>query len=470
MSMAVFGKDIKAAALHIENDDGAINKIEFDSASIDTRSMTDGGVFFAIRGEQRNGHDFVIDASNKAGIVVVDEKWWNETGSQQRNAIRSRVAVVNDTVEALGSIARLHRRRYSIPMLAVTGSSGKTTTKDMIVQTLEKKYNVHSTRGNFNNHLGLPLTLFALNKSHEVSVVEIGMNHPGEIEKLCSIAEPTHGIVTNIGKGHLGYFDSIKDVAREKGMLYRWIEKDSKRTAFVNADDERVVSQSRTLSNTVRYGFDRDDVDVRGSVLNIDETGRYTMSFRRREGSEHYTMHLPVSGQHQAANALAAVAVSMHFGVTPGAICNALQEFVPPEKRNVIKKCNGITIVDDTYNANPDSMQAVMQMFSIMNVPGKKILILGDMLELGNKSGEEHGRIGLLVPEMGFEYVFTFGEESEALYAASSVPFGGHYDNKELLVHDVLRHLEDGDAILVKGSRGMRMEEIIQMIEEKYKR
>jgi UDP-N-acetylmuramoyl-tripeptide--D-alanyl-D-alanine ligase len=332
------------------------------------------------------------------------------------------------------------------------------------VQILEKKYKTHHTRGNYNNHLGLPLTLFTLETTDEVSVLEIGTNHPGEIEYLCSIAEPTHGIITNVGKGHIGFFDSIKDIAREKGMLFRWIERDDRRVAFVNADDERIVSQAKSLRNVVRYGLNRDDVDITARIGEEDETGRYQCEFRTRNNDGQYTVKLPIGGKHNVRNALAAATVGIHLGVSPPLICEALQNFTPPSKRNIVQKINGLTVVDDTYNANPDSMQAALEMFQSMKVPGKKILILGDMLELGSQSGEEHGRIGLMVPDMGFEYVFTFGKESEALFAASSVPFGGHYDDKNKLLDDLMDVLGEGDALLVKGSRGMKMEEIIERL------
>jgi UDP-N-acetylmuramoyl-tripeptide--D-alanyl-D-alanine ligase len=332
------------------------------------------------------------------------------------------------------------------------------------VQILEKKYKTHHTRGNYNNHLGLPLTLFTLETTDEVSVLEIGTNHPGEIEYLCSIAEPTHGIITNVGKGHLGFFDSIKDVAREKGMLFRWIGHDDRRVAFVNADDDRIVSQAKSLHNVVRYGLDREDVDITAHIGEGDDTGRYQCEFRTRNNDGYYTVKLPIGGKHNVRNALAAATVGIHLGVSPALICEALQNFTPPAKRNIVQKINGLTIVDDTYNANPDSMQAALEMFRLMKVPGKKILILGDMLELGSQSGEEHGRIGLMVPDMGFEYVFTFGIESEALFAASSVPFGGHYDDKNKLLDDLMDVLGEGDALLVKGSRGMKMEEIIERL------
>ncbi len=465
--MPVIGKDIAAVAKTIENDNGSFRGARFPAASIDTRSMPDGAVFFAIRGEERDGHEFVPDASKRAAAVVVEEQWWRESGAKEKTGIRCPVVIVDDTVKALGDIARLHRRKFSIPVLAITGTSGKTTTKDMIVQALEKKYTVHRTRGNFNNHLGLPLTLFDMKKSDEVSVVEIGMNHSGEIEYLCSIAEPTHGLVTNVGRGHLEFFGSIEDVAREKGMLFRWIENDPDRIAFVNVDDERIVNQAKSLPNVMRFGFDRDDVDVAGAILDSDDSGCFRFVFKTKDYSGLYTVKLPIGGQHNIGNALAATAVCLRFDVDPVMICEALQNFVPPAKRNVIKKVHGITIIDDTYNANPESMRAALEMFRSMKISGKKILVLADMLELGKQSGEEHGRIGMLIPDLGFEYVFAFGKESETLYEAAAVPFGGHYDDKKKLVADLEGIMKNGDAVLVKGSRGMKMEEIIDFIEQR---
>ena len=465
--MGVSGKDIMTVAREIGNDNSSIREMEYTSVSIDSRSMPDGAVFFAIRGEQRDGHDFVPEASKRAGAVVVDQRWWDEYGSAKKTDIRSPIIIVDDTVKALGNLARLHRRKFNIPILAITGTSGKTTTKDMVVQVLGKKYAVHRTKGNFNNHLGLPLTLFDMKAADEISVVEIGMNHPGEIEYLCSIAEPTHGLITNIGKGHLEFFDSIDHVAREKGSLFRWIEKDSGRLAFVNAGDQRVVGQASSVTNTVRYGFDTDDFDVTASVMENDDAGRFRFGFRGRNTSEMYSVRLSVPGEHQVINALAAAAVGLHFGVDGHDICDTLKHFSPPDKRNVVRKIKGITIVDDTYNANPDSMQAALLMFRSVKTAGKKILVLGDMLELGALSGEEHGRVGLIIPDLGFEYVFTFGSESQALFEASAVPFGGHFEDKKKLVGELMDIIEEGDAILVKGSRGMKMEEIIHFIDKK---
>lgn len=467
MYMGLSGQDIIAVTRKIENDDPSIRETEFSSVSIDSRSMPDGAVFFAIRGEKRDGHDFVPEASKRAGAVVVDRVWWNQYGSAKKTDIRSPIIIVDDTVKALGDLARLHRRKFDIPILAITGTSGKTTTKDMVVQVLGKKYAVHRTKGNFNNHLGLPLTLFDMKDNDEISVVEIGMNHPGEIEYLCSVAEPTHGLVTNIGKGHIAFFDSIDHIAREKGSLFRWIEKDSRRLAFINAGDQRVVSQASSVPNAVRYGFGSGELDVSGSVVDHDDAGRYRFSFREMNSSKSYTVRLSVPGEHQILNALAAATVGFRFGVDGFEICEALEQFSPPDKRNVVRNIGGIMILDDTYNANPDSMKAALVMFQSVKTAGKKILVLGDMLELGALSGEEHGRVGLLIPGLGFEYVFTFGTESQALFEASAVPFGGHFADKKKLVDELMDIVQEGDAILVKGSRGMKMEEIIHFIDKK---
>jgi UDP-N-acetylmuramoyl-tripeptide--D-alanyl-D-alanine ligase len=299
-------------------------------------------------------------------------------------------------------------------------------------------------------------------------VVEIGMNHPGEIDYLCSIAEPTHGLISNIGKGHLGHFESIDEVAREKGRLFRWLESRSSHMAFVNADDKRVVEQAGDVPEQRRYGFVSDDVYVRGTLIERDATGCYTFGFS--VGSDIYRVRLRVPGEHQTRNALAAVTVGLTFDVPPEQICIALESFQPPAKRSVVRVLEGIIIFDDTYNANPDSMRAALETFSGMKNTGKKILVLGDMLELGVHSGEEHGRLGLMVPDLGFEYLFTFGPESEAVFAAACTPFGGHYKDKKLLVEDLVGILEKGDAVLVKGSRGMRMEEVIQELEKKMSR
>jgi UDP-N-acetylmuramoyl-tripeptide--D-alanyl-D-alanine ligase len=462
--MPVSGLDLASIALHIEHAVTEIRERSFGSFAIDSRTMEEGAVFFAIRGERRDGHEFVAESSKRAGAVVVDERWWSETG-RSITGISSPVIVVPDTVKALGSLARLHRRRYPIPVVAVTGSSGKTTTKEMIVQVLAEKYKVHRTKGNFNNHLGLPLTLGTMTADDEISVIEIGMNHPGEIEYLCMIAEPTHGLITNIGKGHLGFFDSIEDVAREKGMLFRWLGADPGRMAIVNADDTRVLKQAGPVARQLRYGIGSKDVDIRGVIDSSDKNGCYTFTVADAGSDRSYSVKLTVPGRHQVRNALAAAAVGSRFGVEPAAIAGALSRFNAPDKRMVVRQVGPFTIVDDTYNANPDSTGAALELFREMKVGGKKIVVLGDMLELGSQSGGEHGRIGLLVAEMGFEYLFTYGTEAETIQASAALSFGGHYKDKKELVHDLIEILSKGDAILIKGSRGMRMEEVIQILE-----
>jgi UDP-N-acetylmuramoyl-tripeptide--D-alanyl-D-alanine ligase len=438
----------------------------FPSVSIDSRTIEAGAVFIAIRGEKHDGHSYIAGVAEQAGAIVADTVW-REQQREGLDALRHvPIYVVHDTVQALGRLGNIHRRQFTIPVIAVTGSSGKTTTKDMIVRVLGQAYRIHSTRGNLNNHLGLPLTLMELTGDDRISVVEIGMNHPGEIDYLCSIAEPTHGLITNIGKGHLGYFDSLEAVAREKGRLFRWIEGDSSRTAFVNADDERIEEQAHSIPLQKRYGFESENVSVKGRRLEQNNDGCYAFQFT--VNSKVYRIQLRVPGKHQTKNALAAVTIGLTFGVAPDLICNALESFQPPAKRSVVREIGGILVYDDSYNANPDSMRAALETFSEMRTTGKKVLVLGDMLELGVHSGEEHGRLGLKIPDLGFEYLFTYGPEAEALYAAACTPFGGHYTDKKELVRDLFGILESGDAVLVKGSRGMRMEEVIVEIEKRY--
>ncbi len=442
-----------------------VQERSFPTVSIDSRTIAKGAVFFAIRGETQDGHSFIQEAAPAAGAVVVEESWWEREGRDRIYPDELPVFVVGNTVDALGRLGRAHRKRYVIPVIALTGSSGKTTTKDMIVRVLERRHRVHHTKGNLNNHLGLPITLCGLSESDEISVVEIGMNHPGEIDLLCSICEPTHGLITNIGKGHLGFFGSVDEIAEEKGRLFAWIGANGSRIAFVNADDERVSGQARGLPAQKRYGFTGQQVSVRGRRLPPDGSGCYGLEYVFDGVTG--TLRLPVPGKHQTANALAAATVGIAFDVPYEEINSALETFQPPSKRSAVRDMAGVILYDDSYNANPDSMRAALETFSEMAVDGRKILILGDMLELGRFSGEEHGRIGLAVSDFGFDYLFTCGKEAEALQAAACTPFGKHYGDKRELAADVAGILRPGDAVLVKGSRGMRMEEIITEIEKK---
>jgi UDP-N-acetylmuramoyl-tripeptide--D-alanyl-D-alanine ligase len=369
--------------------------------------------------------------------------------------------IVSDTVKALGQLANCYRKKFDIPVVAITGSSGKTTTKEMAKQVLSTEYRVLSTEGNLNNYIGVPMTLFRLQPKHDVAVIEMGMNHYGEIQNLCEIAEPTHGMITNVGKAHLEFFGSIQNIARAKGELFNWLGKKKSRTGFVNADDAHVVRQSKVLHRKVSYGFSSKQAEVRGKLLNIDEQGRAKL--RISNANRKFDVQLSMQGEHNAANALAAAAVGLHFGITDKKITSVLERVQPIKYRMETKLIGGITIINDAYNANPDSVSVALKSLTTMKCSGKKIVVLGDMLELGEQSKKEHRAIGMLIRKLGLDELYTYGKDSKAMK-------GKHFSSKAILVNELMAKVRAGDIVLVKGSRGMKMEEVVEQLEAKLKR
>ncbi len=425
--------------------------------STDSRTTCERDVFFAIRGERFDGHAFVDDAFRK-GVVcaVVDEKFGRRA--------EGRYLVVRNTVAALGQLAKIYREKFSLPVLAIAGSNGKTTSKEMIAAVLAGKYNVLATEGNLNNQIGVPQTLFRLKRSHGVAVVEIGSNHAGEIAALCAILRPTHGLITNIAREHLEFFKDLAGVEAEEGELFRALG--STGVGFVNTDDERVVKRSRSLKKKVTYGFHNPRAAVRGTATPMRENGCGELAVAAR-GVKKFTVRLGVPGPHAVLNALCAAAVGIHFKVAPGKIRSALERFAPVGKRMEILRAGDVTILNDTYNANPDSVIAALETMASMKSSGKKIIVLADMLELGESSRREHEGVGDAVTAMGFEVLLTFGEEARAIHERARVPMKVHYDQKNVLAEYAAELLVPGDIILVKGSRGMKMEDVVTFLMER---
>jgi len=427
----------------------------FPGVSIDSRTIQKGELFIALRGDKFDGHNFIRDVQKKgAAAAIVDSRFLFTKYTLP-------MLIVNDTVKALGQLANWYRRKFNLPLVAITGSSGKTMTKEMTKQVLSSEYRVLSTEGNLNNHIGVPMTLFRLRPTHDVAVIEMGMNHSGEIRNLCEIAEPTHGVITNVGKAHLEFFGSIRNIAKAKGELFDWLGKDRSRIGFVNVDDAYVVQQSKVLKKKIFYGFTSNRVDIQGQLLNVDEQGRATV--RMRTSKREIDVHLPVQGEHNASNALAAAAIGFHFGVSVAKIKSALQCIQPIKYRMETKVVSGITIINDAYNANPDSVASALKSLKAMKCLGKKIVVLGDMLELGKQSRKEHRAIGTLVRKFGFTELYTFGTHSKAMN-------GKHFESKEKLVKALMTRIQHGDIVLVKGSRGMKMEEVVEQLEAKLKK
>jgi UDP-N-acetylmuramoyl-tripeptide--D-alanyl-D-alanine ligase len=373
------------------------------------------------------------------------------------------LVVVENTTKALGSLAKLYRNKFSVPVLAIGGSSGKTTTKDMVAAVLAARLNVLYTERNFNNHIGVPKTLFRLEKKHDIAVVEIGTNHPGEIEVLCNILAPTHGLVTNIGAEHLEFFGTIDGVAREEGLLFEWLAKHAG-VAMVNGDDPRVVSVARACRRRISYGFGSRGVGVRGRNIQLDVSGHAGFEFSGGRIRKPRKVRLGIPGRHQAANALAAAAVGLTFGIPGSAIVEALETFAASDKRMVVLDLRGVRVLDDTYNANPDSTIAALETLAAMSVSGKKVAVLGDMLELGACEAEEHRRIGEAAEKLGINYVLTFGARTKQTHAAVKKAFAVHYDQKNVLAEFLAELVAPGDAVLIKGSRGMAMDDVVTFL------
>lgn len=438
--------------------------------STDSRTTKPGDVFFALRGENFNGHDFLTKAVELGAAAVVVEAEWSKLNPTLLSSLQAPRLVVESTVMALGELARLYRRKFKIPLLTVGGSSGKTTTKDMIAAVLKMKFNVLSTEGNLNNHIGVPLTLFRLEKKHQIAVIEMGTNHFAEIRYLTEIVQPTRALITNIGSEHLEFFGDLAGVARAETEVFDWMkeQKSKPSVVFIHRDDQLLERDSKGMKKRVTYGFSAKSVDVKGKILELTSDACAKLSIRPK-GKSAFDVLLAVPGYHNALNALAAATVGLHFKVPGAKIQKALQRFCAPAKRMQVMRMNGVTILNDTYNSNPDSAIAALQTLGAIKVSGKKIAVLADMLELGKNAEEAHRRVSEAVARCGIEYLLTHGPLSKLTHDAASVKFKAHYDQKNMLAEYLAELVTNGDAVLVKGSRGMKMESIVTFLFERFK-
>jgi len=437
----------------------------FKSAKIDSRAVKKGDLFFAIKGENTDGHEFLEDAFLRgATAAVVNEKWLKKNSKSTSAQL---LIGVKDTALALGELAGIHRKKFNIPVICIGGSNGKTTTKDLTAAVLSEKYIVLKTEGNLNNHLGLPMTLLNLNKSHEICVLEVGCNHFGEIDYLCKIADPSAGLVTNIGKEHLEFFKDLDGVARAEFELYDYLKKKSGSIMFLNLDDKFINKYAKSTSHEKRvsysYGFDS---NVKGRFRG------YGKNFQPRieieTGGRRYEAQVSTFGKHSIYNGLAAATVGDFYGVGKGKIKKALKQFTPSSsKRMEVIKANGIVIINDAYNSNPDSVKLGLETLMEADTSGKKHAVLADMLELGKASRSEHSDIGKIAVKLGIDNLYTFGEESYSTFkSAAKIRNNFYFDDKEVLASVLMKRLKKGDIVYVKGSRGMKMEDIVNSLTE----
>jgi UDP-N-acetylmuramoyl-tripeptide--D-alanyl-D-alanine ligase len=441
-----------------------IEKNKFSGVSIDSRKCRKGNLFFAIKGERFNGHDFVKEVLKKGcRCAVVSRKWYKKLDKSSKSSLKNMALVlVNDTVKALGELAGVYREKFIIPVIAVGGSNGKTSAKDFIAHVLSKKYRVLKTEGNLNNEIGLPLTLFRLNRKHEMAVVEVGMNHFGEIEYLCRISRPQFGLITNIGKEHLEFLKNIKGAAEAEGELVEYL-KQTFGTFFLNANDQYLRPMADKRKIKVFSYAAKNKADVRGKLKRFK--GFYP-EIEIKYLNKTINTTLNNIGYQSFQAALSSAAVGFYFEVPPFQIKNALSEYkIESGKRNQLKNSHGVQIIDDTYNSNPDSVAAAFENLRAYKIKGKKHIVLSDMLELGKSSKGEHKHVGKMVRKMKFDNLYTYGEDSYQTYlGARGVKNNYHFADKGTLIEFLRLSVNKSDVVLVKGSRGMKMEDVVESI------
>ncbi len=419
---------------------------------MDSREPAKGVVFWPIKGVRFDAHQFVNQMENEGALMsVVNQK------AVKMNTFKA-YAPVNDTTKALLKLAKDYQRRFKLKKVAITGSNGKTTTKEMTKAVLSMKYNTHATQGNFNNHIGVPMTLFQLKHSHEAAVVEMGTSGPDEIRPLSLATEPDVAVITNIGASHLEKLIDYDGVFREKITIKDGLKDGG--TLIVNADDPRLCKVKTTRKMKVlTFGVNRGT--IRPEKLVWNENACATFYIGRTKFA------LNVQGIHNLYDALAAIAVGITFGVSKTDIAKALNAYRATNMRMEFKKANGFKIVSDCYNANPSSTKMALQTIGNMKAPGKRIAVLGDMLELGKQSGELHAQIGAMVPEMNFDLLLTVGKDARNYVKgakAKGMKAVFHFDSVDDIIEFLKGTVAEGDVLLVKGSRGMHMERVVDAL------
>jgi UDP-N-acetylmuramoyl-tripeptide--D-alanyl-D-alanine ligase len=431
--------------------------------STDTRAIAPGSAFVALRGERFDGHDFLLEAARAGAacaVVAADRVGAAPPGLP--------LLAVPDTLEALGGIARLHRRRFLLPVVGITGSNGKTTTREMIAAILATRGPVLKTEGNLNNEVGLPITLLRLGPEHTAAVIEMGMNHRGEIARLTAIAQPQVGVVTNAFAAHLSGLGTVDGVADAKGELYKGLPPDG--IVVANADDPRMLHRALKSGRkvlTFAVGRDR-DADV--AVLDLLSQDPGGITFLLGIGTKEVQVRLPLVGEHNAANAAAAAAAAVALGCSDREIVRGLADVRPVGRRLRIERlASGVLLVDDCYNANPASMKAALRTLRQLAGTGRALAALGDMLELGESEEELHRELGRDAAAAGLAGLATFGPRTrlsheEALAAGLPPRDAFHTEDPQALIAFVRERLHPGDALLVKGSRGMKLERLVEAL------
>ena len=413
---------------------------EINGLTIDSRNVERGDIFLPLKGNNFDGHQFISQAEAAGASLAFVE---NPIGTSLS------IKQVQSTKSFLYDLVREYRSQLAYPFIGITGSNGKTTTKDLLCHVLSEKMNVMRTPGNFNSTTGAPLSLLAFEAEADIGVIEIGANKPGEIETICSVVQPNMGLITNIGEAHLEHFGSKNEIGKTKSALFACLPSDG--TAFINLDDS-FISKMNVFCNRIKYSLNT-TADYQGMWM--DETKQLTINDT--------IIDLSAYPKSMSINSLAVYTIATELGCNIPSIISRLQSFKLPEGRGEVIQVQNYTIINDSYNANLDSARLGVQNLSNISCSGRKITVIGDMLELGKKEEEYHLELGRYLVDKKVDAVFAYGNLSQyAIRAMNGANcFHQFYSDKKVLITDLKEYLQDGDVVYIKGSRGMKMEDII---------
>lgn len=433
--------------------------------SNDTRSIEKGSIYIAIRGENHDGHDFVEDAFKKGSVAaIVDRKWFEaQSGLKAAVCTGRNILIVDDTRKALRDMALGYRIKIGAEIIGVTGSAGKTTVKEMTAKVLSASFPTACTKGNWNNDIGLPLSMLSMDKRTRMGVFEVGTNHPGELTYLCSMLQPVCGVVTNVGPVHIEFFESVEAIAREKAVLLECLPAHGAAVLCVDNDyNEILASRAKCRIITVSLNGDAD-------YRYLGKCAGDNIEIQERSSGDKFTYRMQLPGRHNIVNAMMAIAVGRYYGVEWDCIKSALEEFKSLPMRWEKMAVGGLKIINDAYNANPISMRAAIRAFEEEKAEGEKWLVLAGMKELGAMARQEHISLGEFVGEGSWKGVVLIGEYGEMM--ATGVESTGYEESNIYKCSDnsdavkVLKNnTQGGDVVLFKASRGMRLEEIINQL------
>lgn len=412
----------------------------------DSRVCPDGAIFFALKGPTFNGNKYAESAIEKGcSYAVVDE--WDESKIRPQHII-----LVDDVLSVLQKLANHHRNTFKAPVIAITGTNGKTTTKELVATVLAKEFKVLYTQGNFNNHIGVPLTLLSMTKEHEIAVIEMGASHPGDIKELCEIAEPNFGLITNVGVAHIEGFGSIENVVKTKTELFDYLEQNNGK-AFVNRELKDALKLPHKIDMN-EYGKDNLSLFVSGSI--VSNYPYFDLEWQFADKKHRAKTHLV--GDYNMDNVLAAITISSFFGINSEFINDAIESYIPKNSRSQFEKTEKNTLILDAYNANPTSMKAALDNF--VNYPlSPKALIIGEMRELGGVSQTEHQQLVDLIEAYSFTQVYLVGKSFRGLTTEFSI-----YENVGDLIQEFTTHPLSDYCILIKGSNGVQLDKVVGLL------